>query len=182
VKGLVFTEFMDMVEATYGLDMLDQLLDETQPASGGAYTAVGTYDHNELVAMLGCLSRRIQAPLPQLLRDFGEQLFGRFVERYPEFFVAPRNSFEFLATVDDTVHGEVRKLYPNAELPSFAFVPDGVDRVTMTYRSCRPFGDLAEGLIAGCAKHFGETLDISREDLSRNDETHIRFNLQRRPA
>ena len=182
MKGLVFTEFMDMVETAYGLDMLEHLLNETQPASGGAYTTVGTYDHNELVAMLACLSNVTQEPLPALLRRFGESLFGRFAERYPEFFEVPRDSFEFLATVENTVHTEVRKLYQNAELPSFDYEATGKDSMTLTYRSCRPFGDLAEGLIAGCGRHFGETIDITREDLSQDGETHIRFGLQRRAA
>ena len=52
MKGIVFTEFSTMVESLFGEDMLDDLLDATDPASGGAYTSVGTYNHNELVDMV----------------------------------------------------------------------------------------------------------------------------------
>lgn len=45
MKGIVFTEFVDMVEAQFSADMVDDILDDAAPASGGAYTAVGTYDH-----------------------------------------------------------------------------------------------------------------------------------------
>jgi hypothetical protein len=32
-------------------------------------------------------------------------------------------------------------------------------RLTVTFRSSRPFGTFAEGLIAGCIAHFGESIN-----------------------
>ncbi len=45
MKGVVFTEFIEMVEDQFSADMVDDIIDDAQPPSGGAYTAVGTYDH-----------------------------------------------------------------------------------------------------------------------------------------
>jgi hypothetical protein len=39
------------------------------------------------------------------------------------------------------------------------------------------FADLAAGLIEGCIEHFGETIDVQREDLSGGLGTHVRFSL-----
>jgi len=47
----------------------------------------------------------------------------------------------------------------------------------MVYRSSRPFADLAEGLILGCAEHFGERIAIAREALP--GESGVRFSLER---
>ncbi|MNY76012.1 hypothetical protein D3C86_2154630 [compost metagenome] len=47
----------------------------------------------------------------------------------------------------------------------------------MKYRSARPFADLAEGLIAGCINHYGEKIDVTREDLSDSAGTAAWFTL-----
>lgn len=38
--GLVFTEFMELVEQEFSLDMVDDLIEDNQLSSDGAYTAV----------------------------------------------------------------------------------------------------------------------------------------------
>ena len=52
MKGMVFTEFLEMVESTFSADMVAAIIDDSAPPSGGAYTSVGTYDHQELVGMV----------------------------------------------------------------------------------------------------------------------------------
>ena len=56
MKGIVFKEFIDMVEATFGEEMLDTVIENSDLPSGGVYTSVGTYPHTELVAMVVTLS------------------------------------------------------------------------------------------------------------------------------
>ena len=53
MKGIIFTEFLEMVETEYGMDMVDRLIDSSKIASQGAYTSVGTYDHRELIHLVG---------------------------------------------------------------------------------------------------------------------------------
>ena len=48
MKGIVFTEFLDLVEAKFGAEVLEEMLDAADLKSGGAYTAVGYYDHAEM--------------------------------------------------------------------------------------------------------------------------------------
>jgi hypothetical protein len=52
----------------------------------------------------------------------------------------------------------------------------------LLYQSSRHFADLAEGLIRGCAKHYGETLEIGREDLPFEGGSRVRFTLEHRGA
>jgi hypothetical protein len=61
---------------------------------------------------------------------------------------------------------EVRKLYPDAELPQFEVRRFGADCLEMIYRSTRPFADLAAGLIAGCVSHFQEEIAVERHLLT----------------
>jgi hypothetical protein len=182
MKGVVFTEFMDMVEDRFGLETVERILEEAAPPSGGAYTAVSTYDFRELVALAGALSGATGTPLPDLVRAFGRHLFARFVKAFPVFFQPGLDAFTFLNSIDGHIHVEVRKLYPDAELPSFECKPMGADRLEMIYRSNRPFADFAEGLIQGCAEHFREPLRIEREPLPAAQGQAVRFTLTRKAA
>lgn len=163
MKGVVFTEFLGMVERSHGLDMVDALIDTTNPASGGVYVSTGTYNHAELVAMLVEFSRRTETPVPRLLNTFGRVLFGRFVESFPAFFAGKTSALDFLRSVEGYIHVEVRKLYRDAELPSFECRDLGDGSMVMHYRSTRHLEDLAQGLIEACCEHFGRPIAVSRE-------------------
>ena len=74
---------------------------------------------------------------------------------------------------------ELRKLYPDAELPTFATSRPDDDTMVMVYQSRRPFADLAHGLIEGCITHYDEPVNVESEDLSNDGRTHVRFTLTR---
>ncbi|MAY75013.1 MAG: hypothetical protein CMJ31_09925 [Phycisphaerae bacterium] len=162
MKGVVFTEFLGMVERAHGLDMVDELIETTSPASGGVYVSTGTYDHAELAAMVVELSKRTGTPVPDLLHAFGKTLFGRFVESFPNFFEGKTSSFDFLRTVDTYIHVEVRKLYPDAELPRFTCDEQSDGSMEMVYQSSRHLEDLAHGLIEASIEHFGDEAKVVR--------------------
>lgn len=174
MKGMVFTEFLEMVESKFSADMVDDIIEDSAPPSGGAYTAVGTYDHSELVGMVVALSQRTGLPVPALVHAFGTHMFGRFFALYPGFFASITSALDFLDGIESVIHTEVRKLYPDAQLPSFDCqrVSGGLD---MVYQSPRHFGDLAMGLIEGAVAHFGDPLTVRRVDLP---DGGIRFELR----
>src|SRR3990170_3631836 len=101
----------------------------------------------------------------ELLRGFGAHLLQRFASSFPGFF-AHASVFDFLHRIDDTIHVEVRKLYPDAELPTFSCEQPEPDRLVMVYQSHRGMADLAEGLIAGAIAHFRENVQVRRDDLT----------------
>jgi hypothetical protein len=162
MKGMVFTEFLDMVEQTWSPDLADRLIDHADSATGGAYTAVGTYDHRELVRMVQALAVESEVPVPELLRRFGHHLAKTFSGRFPAFFEAQPTLFDFLSSIDAVIHVEVLKLYPDAELPSFRVDHRADDVMTLTYRSTRHMAPLAVGLIEGAAVHYGRQVNIEQ--------------------
>jgi hypothetical protein len=180
MKGIIFTEFLDMVEDRFGLAATDRIIDAAASATGGAYTAVGTYDHQEMVRMVAALSQEIGIPAADLARVYGQHLFGYFVRNHAEMFAGLNSTFDFLAHVDGYIHVEVRKLYANAELPRFEIsAPTTATTMTMTYRSVRALADVAEGLMNGCAAHFGEQIEVRRSDLSGGQGTVVEFILEK---
>ena len=73
---------------------------------------------------------------------------------FPEILRWVDSSFDFFERMEDYIHVEVRKLYPEAELPSFGCDTSEPGCLRLTYRSTRPFAALAEGLIRGCVDSF----------------------------
>lgn len=177
MKGVVFTEFLDLVADEFSPDIADHIVDDADLPSKGIYTAVGTYTHAEMASLVIALSKRTGIKVPDLLKTYGVHLFKRFHASFPEFFAAAQDSFGFLASIEDIVHVEVKKLYPDAELPSFETVLISPDRMAMTYRSPRCLGDFAEGLMIGVFKHFGETVSLARSD--EDGGRIVRFELTR---
>ena len=178
MKGVVFSEFLEMVEQRYSLAVVDDIVQRAELPSGGVYTSVGTYPATEMVSLLSELSRSTGAPVPDLLRVFGRHLFHRFTEIYPQL-MHGSSTFSFLENVQTVIHTEVKKLYPDAELPTFECAREGDERMTMLYRSPRRLSALAEGLMLGCAEHFGEAIDVSTEDLSAGEGEIVRFTITR---
>lgn len=183
MKGLVFTEFLEMVERKFSPAMVDDIIDDSDLPSGGAYTAVGTYPHSEMLALVQSLSKETRLPVPALVKIFGQHLFGRFVQLYPSFFRETRDAFDFLDSIENYVHTEVRKLYPDAELPTFAAQRSADNqRLVMTYHSKHPFATLAEGLIEGCLAHFQEKAQVEIIDQSAGRGTQVEFHITRMRA
>ncbi|MEO0793795.1 MAG: heme NO-binding domain-containing protein [Verrucomicrobiota bacterium] len=165
---MVFTELLDMVEDKFGIDMVDNIIDDADlPVSNGSYTAVGTYPHEEIVSLVMQLSKHSGISPDGLLKVFGEHLFARFHKGYPHFFESATDAFSFLQNIDQYIHVEVRKLYPDAELPKFDCELNE-NQLKMTYSSSRHMEDFAEGLIQGCLNHFEEEADIAREPVDDN--------------
>ena len=175
MKGMVFTEFLEMVESKFSADMVDDVIDDSNLPSGGAYTAVGTYDHSELVMMVGALAQRTGLPVAALVHAFGVHMFGRFHALYPSFFSGVTSALDFLEGIETVIHTEVRKLYPDAQLPQFDCTRN-VDGLDMVYSSPRHFGDLAAGLIEGAVAHFGDAVSVARVNMP---DGAIRFEMRK---
>ena len=179
MKGLVFTELLDMAEAAAGEDVVDDVLDTCPLASGGAYTSVGNYQCSELLTLVGEFSRRTGLSVEDLQKQFGHWMLKRFVEGYSSFFDARTNAFDMLESIETEVHVEVRKLYPDTELPTFDTRRDGEDTLHFTYRSPRRLIAFCHGLIEGCLAHYGETASISCTDHSTDLEAVAEFRIVR---
>jgi hypothetical protein len=181
MKGVVFTEFLEMVEQQFSPAMADDLVESTDMPSGGACTAVGTYASAEMKTLVTALSDRVDVPVPDLLETYGQYLFGRFIALYPGVLRRATDALGFVATIEPVVHAEVHKLYPDAELPTFEIVWLGDDSLAMPYQSPRHLGDLAMGLLRGAVVHYGQPVDIVRESVSSGGSS-VRFTLTRVPS
>ena len=172
MKGIVFNLLEQAVTDKYGEDTWDSLID----AAGvdGSYTAVGSYPHEEIFAIVKAASDALGADADDLVRWFGRAALPQLAERYPVFFEGHDSTRAFLLTLNDVIHPEVRKLFPGAYAPSFEFDTSEAGVLSMSYRSHRNLCSFAEGLIDGAADRFGETAQIEQPSCSkRGDEDCI---------
>lgn len=177
MKGIIFTEFNQLVEETWGLETWEHLLDEVAPPCGGAYTAGDTYPDDELFALVGALSKRTQTPVAGLVRAFGAYLLPHLARLYPGFFKV-KTAKQFLRSVHAIIHVEVKKLYPEAVLPTITYEDPADDRLVMLYRSPRKLCPLAEGLIDGSAKHFRTSIQWAHPRCLLKGDDHCRLDLR----
>ena len=178
MKGIVFTEFLDMVDTTYSPEVVDDIIEASDLPSAGAYTSVGTYPSTDMTALVVALSERVHTEVPDLMRAYGQHLFGRFHALYPEFFVGATDVLDFLEGIEAVIHSEVRKLYPDAELPQFIVERPSPDALVLDYSSPRGLADLADGLLRGALATFDSTAVVTRVDAA-DDASRCRFIFSR---
>lgn len=175
MKGIIFTEFLDMVEKKFSIETVDHIIESSNLSSGGSYTAVGTYPHTEMAELVINLGRETGIPVKDLLITFGNYLFNRLAEMYPNFVSPEMGLLNFLESIENHIHIQVKKLYPDAELPQFKTKLVHEKKLEMVYESERHLGDLAEGLLMGAIAFFKQEASLKRE--RQLDET-IKFTIE----
>jgi 5'-3' exonuclease len=175
--GVVFTEFMEMVEDEFSFDVADEIMEISGVGVETGFTAVQEYSHTDMVKLVAALHKVTGMEIDALITAFGQHLFQRFTVTHSQFFSGSTCSLDFLENIEGYIHVEVKKLYPNAELPTFRCIRHAPDKLEMNYKSKRPFGDLAHGLIRGCGAHFKDDLEIERTD--QNGPHEVQFMISR---
>ncbi|WP_396635038.1 heme NO-binding domain-containing protein [Maribacter sp. R86514] len=176
MKGIVFTEFLEMVESEFGLETVDNIIEKADLPSQGIYTSVATYEFNEMVALITQLSAEVDLPPGDLIYAFGLYLFSSLKNAHPEVIQNYKSPIGLLYSIEDHIHVHVQKLYPEAELPTFKILEKTENSISMVYSSSRGLYRLAHGLIEKAFEHFNGKADIAYE-LLKEDGTEVKFDV-----
>lgn len=174
MKGIVFTEFLELVEHSFGLEMVDKIIQQSKLKSNGVYTAVGTYEFSEMLALLGNLSSNTGIDTDQLLKIYGEFFFKTLQNDYKSLLDQYQDPIYLLASIENHIHIEVRKIYPDAELPTFEVQEKTLDYLVLIYKSSRAMHHFGLGLMIKAFEYFGMKGSINLEKL-KDDGTEVRF-------
>lgn len=178
MKGTIFVELVKMAEGAFGEDVVDDVLDKADLDNGGAFTTVGNYPCSELVKIVVAFSEHSGLSPDVLQKMFGHWMLTHFVENYPEFFSSKADAFSLLESIEGEIHVEVRKLYPEAELPTFETERKDATHLNMTYESPRPLSAFCHGMIEAALEHFDQTGEItSQSDPSNAQVTNFEITL-----
>ena len=174
MNGIVFTEFLDLVEDKFGLEMVDKIIAQSKLESEGVYTAIGTYRFSEMLQLLQNLSTNTGISTDNLLLVYGEHFFSVLEDSYPGLLATYKDPIEMLASIENHIHIEVRKIYPDAELPTFIVVKKTENSLIMIYKSSRAMHHFGLGLMNKTFEHFNSTAKIVLEKI-KDDGTEVRF-------
>ena len=175
MKGIIFNLLEEVVSDAHGESVWDDLLS----VSGveGAFTSLGNYPDEDLFKLVGAASQALSLPPIAIIRWFGIEALPRLAAKYPEFFSRHGSARPFILTLNGIIHPEVRKLYPGAATPDFEFDASSPEVLIMVYRSPRKLCALAEGLVEGAAKHYGEEVTIRHPLCMHRGDSSCRLEL-----
>ena len=176
MKGIVFTEFLELVEAKFGIEMVDKIVLQSELDSGGVYTSIGTYSFSEMLSLLKNLSSNTQISIDNLLLVYAEHFFSVIERSYPDMLAAYKDPIEMLSSIEHHIHVEVRKIYHDAELPTFEVLEKTENSLVMVYRSSRAMHHFGLGLMNKTFEHFNTTAEINLEKI-KEDGTVVRFTI-----
>jgi hypothetical protein len=174
MKGIVFTGFLEMVEEKFGIETVDAILQEAGLQSNGIYTSVGTYPFSEMVLLLNRLNSKVNIPVNDLIYTFGLYFFDILTANYSSIFKQYNSAFEMLESVHEHIHVQVRKIYPDAELPSFYIKRKNNGSIEMFYSSERGLYKFALALIEKTCACYNHKAIITYTKL-RQDGTKVKF-------
>jgi Haem-NO-binding len=176
MKGVVFNLLEHVTTATYGEATWDDILEAAD--LDGAYTSLGSYPDRHLAMLIDAVGDRTGRAPEEVVRWFGRSAIARLAGAYPAFFEPHRTTQDFLLTLNEIIHPEVRKLYPGADVPDFGMVRTA-DGLTMVYESPRRMCSFATGLIEGAADYYGEQVSIVEPRCMKrgNDQCELQIRL-----
>ncbi|WP_347924019.1 heme NO-binding domain-containing protein [Pontimicrobium sp. SW4] len=174
MKGIVFTEFLDLVEEKFGLEMVDNIIENSNLESEGVYTSIGTYKFSEMLQLLQNLSANTNISIDNLLLVYAEHFFGVLKESYPGLLATYKDPIEMLSSIENHIHVEVRKIYPDAELPTFKVIEKTNNSLIMIYKSSRAMHHFGLGLMNKTFEHFNSSASIELEKI-KPDGTEVKF-------
>lgn len=161
MKGVIFNVVQEVVEDLYDTETWDTLLDSAEV--DGAYTALGDYANAELVAIVAATSSATGLGAEDVLRLVGYHALPKLAERVPSSLTNAEDPLTFIRRVNDIIHPEVLKIYPDSIPPAFAF-DDHPDGLLVTYQSHRGLPALAEGLLSGVSHLFEADVNVESVD------------------
>ena len=174
MKGIVFTEFLELVEYKFGLEMVDKIISSSDLKSNGIYTSIGTYSFSEMLQLLQHLSLNTEVSIDNLLLVYAEHFFSVIEKSYPGLLATYKDPIEMLSSIENHIHVEVRKIYPDAELPVFIVEEKTKNNLTMIYKSSRAMHHFGLGLMNKTFTHFNSSAEIVLEKI-KEDGTEVRF-------
>lgn len=180
MKGIVFTEFLDMVEQEFGLKTLDKIITASQLESNAVYTSVGTYDFFEMQKLIGNLSIETGIPVDVLIYTYGKFFFKVLTRLHSDIFSLYNSPIDMLASIENHIHVQVRKIYPGAELPTFKIIDQKENSLEMIYFSERSMYMFAKALMEKTFEHYHKNCNIELE-LMNKDGSQVRFKIYMQP-
>lgn len=179
MKGVVFVKLNEFIEDVFGLAFWDEILQDTNLPSGGAYTTVENYADEELFAIVASVSEKKGISPEDAQIAFGKWVFKSLYAAAPPDVHQFTDVFSFLHGVQNVIHVEVKKLNPDAMLPEFDFLNETATDLKLRYRSPRKMCHFCEGLTYGLSEHTAQEVNVIHEKCVHKNDSECVLNVKK---
>lgn len=177
MKGFIFTNFVDFVETSLGLEMVDEMITNCNLQSEGIYSSFSNYDFDELVSLLTYVSKKTNVTPEILLEKFGIFVFPYLIGKHSYIIENYDNAIDLIGGIENHIHIEVKKLYNDADLPTFRVVEKTEKKLSIIYTSSKGLTYFAIGLIKETLNHFKVNGTVTI-DKSFDAKKGVKFNIE----
>lgn len=174
VKGIIFTTFEEFVSDTFGPDLFEEILDDTELETKEPFVGPGTYPASDMMALVGTTIAKLGISLDDALTAFGSYSFPKLANGVPQLLEGLDSAQEFFLSLESVIHTEVRKLDPAANPARFTAEQTGDSTMLLHYESPLGLFALVAGFIDGVAAWYDES--VIHEMVS-TDGTNATFAL-----
>jgi hypothetical protein len=160
MNGVIFIEIGKFAQSRLGA----QVWGDAMRAAGipsRIYYRVADYPDEEALALLSAWSAALQEPVQAVLESLGEFIVPDLI-KMARYWIKPQwKTLDLIEHTEQTIHETLRQEGSQTNPPRLRARRTGPQEVVVTYDSPRRMCFLAKGIIAGMAKHYGETITIT---------------------
>ena len=158
MKGTIFTTFEAFVSDTFGSEMYETILDNTELETIEPFVGPGTYPAGDLMALVTTAIELLDISLETALIEFGKYAFPKLATSIPDLMARLPDAQSFFLGLESVIHTEVRKL--DAQANPARFTPEETsDGMLLHYESTLGLFPLVTGFIEGVAAWYGEPIE-----------------------
>lgn len=174
MKGIIFTTFEDFVTDSFGAEVFEDILDDTELETAEPFVGPGTYPASDLMALVGTTIAKLDISLDAALTAFGSYSFPKLAAGVPQLMVGLDTAQAFFVSLESVIHTEVRKLDPEANPARFTVEETSDSTLLLHYESPMGLFALVGGFIDGVAAWYSESVE---HELVSTDGTNATFAL-----
>ena len=179
MKGEIFNLLEVFIVENWGQETFEEIFEEVHAklATKEPFVGPGTYPDSDLFAIAGSAAAKLNISLPEALRAFGKFCFPKLALKVPQFVSPFHHPKDFLLTLHNVIHVEVKKLYKDAEPPNFFYRDPAPSQLVMIYDSRRKLYDFVEGLLDGVSDYFKVPIQVRRTPVMQDGKEMCEFLL-----
>jgi hypothetical protein len=105
-------------------------------------------------------------------------LFAALLKKHPNLVSHYKTPMDLVASIESHIHVEVKKIYPDAQLPTFDLEERTDNKLVMIYKSNKALYMMGKGLMLETFKLFNVPVNVNIEKLN-TDGTEVRFIIEK---
>lgn len=176
MKGIIFNILEDYVSEKLGDNAFDDFIEKLD--YDGVYVGPETYSNEEFLTLVATASEEAKLELPAVVKDFGVFTFWQLYKKFPIFMEPHSNAKDFLKTIHDVIHVEVKKIFKDPELPDLFYNDIDKNLLHIDYHSPKQLCIFMEGLLEGVKELYEENFDYNQLKCTHTGSEFCRFELK----